>query len=71
MRHQYDADRGIRTGYYYDGLSPIERDELIVKLARQGYSQSKIARQLGVTQQGISKALKRIAEGRIGRDARG
>ena len=47
MRHQYDADRGIRTGYYYDGLSPIERDELIVKLARQGYSQSKIAHQLG------------------------
>jgi DNA-binding MarR family transcriptional regulator len=71
MKHQYNADEGIKTGYYYSGLSPIQRDELIVELRRKGLSQSKIARRLGVTQQGISKALRRIAEGRLGRDARG
>jgi DNA-binding MarR family transcriptional regulator len=72
VRRQYDADRGIRTGYYYyDGLGPVERDELMVKLHHRGWSQSKIAPQLGITQQGVSKALRRCAAGRIGRDARG
>jgi hypothetical protein len=67
----YDADRGIRTGYYYDGLSTRERDELIVKLSRRGWSQAQIGRRLGMTQQGVAKALRRIAEGRHARDPRG
>ncbi len=72
MKHQYDADRGIRRSFYYDGLSAVERDELIVKLHNRGLSQSQIAKRLGnITQQGISKALKRIAAGRTGAGPRG
>ena len=73
-RRQYDADRGIRRSHYYDddGLTAMQRDELIIKLHNQGLSQSQIARRLGnVTQQGISKALKRIAAGRVGAGPRG
>ena len=72
VRRQYDADRGIRRSFYYDGLSAVERDELIVKLHNRGLSQSQIAKRLGnITQQGISKALKRIAAGRTGAGPRG
>jgi transcriptional regulator len=66
----YDADKGIRTGYYYDDMVAPKRDALIVRLRRKGWSQAKIARRLGHTQQGVSKALQRIAEGRLGRDPR-
>ena len=53
-----------------DGLSTMERDELIVTLRRRGRRQAQIARRLGMTQQGVAKALSRIAEGRSGRDPR-
>ena len=62
---------GIRTGYYHAGLSPAERDALIMKLHRRGVPQREIGKQLGLTQQAISKAIRRIAAGRPGRDARG
>jgi transcriptional regulator len=53
-----------------DGLSTMERDELIVTLRRRGRTQAQIARQLGMTQQGVANALSRIADGRPGRDLR-
>jgi IS30 family transposase len=71
MRRQFDSDVGIKGVGYYAGLTAGERDELIVKLHRKGFSQAKIAHRLGLTQQAISKALRRIAEGRPGRDPRG
>lgn len=77
MHHgaMYEADRGIRRSYYYDdgGMTAGQRDELIWKLHQRGFSQGKIARQLGntITQQGISRALKRIAAGRVGAGPRG
>jgi predicted transcriptional regulator len=55
---------------YYDSLPSLERDRLIVKWTKQGYSQKRIAVTLGLTQQGVSKALRRISEGRPGRDPR-
>lgn len=75
----YDADRGINRSHYYDGsgMSVVEVDELIVTLHNRGWSQSKIARQLRrcgaapATQQGVGKALKRIAAGRVGAGPRG
>ena len=48
----------------------MERDELIMTLRRLGRAQTQIARRLGMTQQGVAKALSRIAEGRPGRDPR-
>ena len=51
-------------------LSTMERDELIVTLRRLGRTQTQIAHRLGMTQQGVAKALSRIAKGRSGRDPR-
>jgi transcriptional regulator len=48
----------------------MERDELIVTLRRRGRTQARIARRLGMTQQGVAKARSRIAECRPGRDPR-
>ncbi len=56
---------------YYDGLSPIERDEKIVELRRRGWKLKQIAAVTNMSTSGVSDALKRIAEGRPGRDARG
>lgn len=74
----YDADKGIRGRQnYYAGMSAMQIDKWIVELTNQGFSQGQIARhfkQLGIvpaTQQGISKALIRIAEGRVGVGSRG
>jgi hypothetical protein len=67
----YDADKGIRTGYCDDDMVAPKYDGLTVRLRRKGWSQAKIARRLGHTQQGGSMALQRIAEGRLGRDPRG
>jgi hypothetical protein len=70
-RHVFDSDKGIAGTMRYGGLSARERDERIVALHRAGYSQTAIAAHLGLTQQGVSKALKRIKAGRAGRDRRG
>ena len=71
----YDADKGIRRGWYHVDLrmSPVERDKLIWQLHQQGLSLRQIAIRLGgtITYQGVSLALKRIREGRLGSDARG
>lgn len=47
--------------YAATGLSPVERDELIVKLRNKGWTQAKIAARLGMTQPGVLQALRRIA----------
>jgi hypothetical protein len=67
----YDADRGIRTGHR-ETLTPIQFDTQLVTLANRGLSQRQIAKALGITHQGVSKALKRIRAGGFGkaRDAR-
>lgn len=63
-KYDYDADRGIAT-HRWDEMSPVQRDELITELRyRKRWSQSKIARHLGMTQPGVCKALQRIAGGR-------
>lgn len=72
VRRYRDSDVGINRGRYYDadGLTAPQLDALIVKLRRQGLSQSKIAAAVGLTQQGVAAVLKRIAAGRPGRDPR-
>jgi hypothetical protein len=73
----FDSDRGINRSYYDSGISAVEVDELIVFWHNKGISQSRIARELrrrGVqpaTQQGVSKAIRRIAAGRVGAGPRG
>lgn len=63
-KYDYDADKGIHI-HYWDEMSPVERDQLIVELRyRSRWSQQRIARYLGMTQPGICKALQRIAAGR-------
>jgi hypothetical protein len=65
------ADKGIRTGYYYDDVVAPERDAPIVRSRRKGWSQPRIARPLGLLQRGVSEALQRNVEGGLGRDPRG
>ena len=67
----YDAGKGIRTRDYYDDMVAPERDALIIRLRCKGWSQAQDAHRLALLQQGVSRALQRIAEGRLGRDPRG
>ncbi|MGB8389821.1 hypothetical protein [Mycobacterium sp.] len=69
----FDSDRGNRgqhidreQRYEQTGLTPVQREELIVRLHRAGWSQTKISKhpQVRMTQQAISLALKRLARGR-------
>jgi len=66
----YDAGKVIRTRDYADMVAP-ERDALIIRLRCKGWSQAQDARRLALLQQGVSGALQRIPEGRLGRDLRG
>jgi hypothetical protein len=55
-------------GYYEDtGLTPYQRDQLIVQLRRRGYSYRQIAPRVGMSPGGVLRALQRIDEGRQGR----
>ena len=67
----YVAGRDIRTRSYYDEMVASERNALFVRLRRRAWSQTKIARRHRLTEQGVSKSLLRIAEGRPGRGPRG
>lgn len=58
------------SGYDTSELSPAQRDALIVRLKRRGFSDSAIAQQVGMSRGGVQFALERIAEGRPGRDRR-
>jgi hypothetical protein len=54
-------------GYYEDtGLTSFQRDELIVKLRKRGYTYRQIAPRVGMSPNGVMQALRRIGEGRPG-----
>jgi hypothetical protein len=54
-------------GYYErTGLTPYQRDELIVALRRRGYTYRQIAGRVGMSPNGVMQALRRIGEGRRG-----
>jgi hypothetical protein len=58
---------------YYDeiGMSTPERDALILKLHRAGFSYRRIAKAVGMKSPGsVARALQRLSEGRPGRDPR-
>jgi DNA-binding CsgD family transcriptional regulator len=59
----------LRLMSYYDdtGLTPYQRDQLIVALRRRGYTFRQIAPRVGMSPGGVLKALRRIGEGRLGR----
>lgn len=44
-------------------LSPVERDRLIVKLRAQNWTLEQIARRVGMSRGGVSRALERIKNG--------
>jgi|GEM_PF-2941427 len=49
-----------REGRYTEThMTPLERDELILKLHKQGWSQRQIARKVGMTQPAIKYAIDR------------
>jgi hypothetical protein len=54
---------------YYDrtGLTPYQRDQLIVELRRRGYTLRQIAPRVGMTPGGVLRAVRRIGAGRQGR----
>jgi len=47
--------------YETTGLTTLQRDEVILKLRRKGWTQTKIARYLGMTQPAVHYALLRLA----------
>ena len=57
--------RGLLVGAA-DDLSPLERDELIVRLRRAGHTFRAIANYVGISEKGVRYALERIAQGRVG-----
>jgi len=48
-----------------------DRDARLVELRRQGYSYQQIGAALGMSATGVMKALRRIEDGRPGRNPRG
>jgi hypothetical protein len=71
MAKIFDSDRGIQRNNY-SGLTAGQIDELIVKLHTARWSQVQIAKHLKglgalpATQAGVSLAIKRIRENRVG-----
>lgn len=51
-------------------LTATERDQMIVKLRRHGYSYRQIGSAVGMTANGVMTSLRRIGEGRPGRNPR-
>jgi hypothetical protein len=47
--------------YERDGLAPTERDALILKLRKKGWTQAAIGAHVGMTQVGVHHALNRLA----------
>ena len=46
--------------YEETGMTALQRDRLIMKRHRQGWTQSRIAKELGMTQPAISLAVARL-----------
>ncbi len=59
-----------RTGDGVPYMSGPERDALIVRLRRRGWTYRRIGKALGMSANGVMLALRRIVEGRAGRDLR-
>ena len=59
-----------RTGDGVPCMSAPERDELILALRRREWSYAKIGRAVGMSANGGMLSLRRITEGRPGRDPR-
>ena len=56
-------ESGIVRDRHTTGISRVERDVLILKYHRQGWSNTAIARVLGdITRQGVQKAVARLTE---------
>ena len=51
-------------------LSADQKDALIIHLHRAGWSTHRIGKHLGMSFQGVAKAIHRIKAGRPGRDER-
>lgn len=51
-------------------LTATQRDRLIVKMRRHGYTYRQIGAAVGMTANGVMTSLQRIAEGRPGRNPR-
>lgn len=62
----------VKVKPYYDELKMTgeERDELIVKLRNAGWSYRDVGAQVGMSANGVMHALRRIADGRRGRNPR-
>jgi hypothetical protein len=54
-----------RPGRWY-AIPPQQRDQMIVRLRRAGWTHQRIGQQVGMTEAGVRSALRRIAEGRFG-----
>jgi hypothetical protein len=63
---QYDADRGYNREYLEKGLSPRKRDEMIVYYRNRKMSLRGIGKLVGMTPEGVRKAIIRIAEKGVG-----
>lgn len=61
LRLYFGSMADAENRYELTGLSPVERDELIVKLRKQGWTQAAIATRLHMTQPGVLYALQRLA----------
>jgi IS30 family transposase len=57
---------------YYEQthMTAPERDERILELRKRGLSYAKIGKQVGMSANGVMESLRRMAEGRPGRDPR-
>jgi transposase-like protein len=57
-------DEHRQTVGYYDatGLTAPQRDELIVRLRRRGYTYRKIAKVVRMSPNGVMQALRRMAD---------
>lgn len=51
-------------------LSADQKDAMLVTLRRRGWTLDRIAKHMGMSHGGVHAALKRIAEGRPGKDER-
>lgn len=63
----------VKVKPYYDELKMTgdERDKLVVKLRGAGWTYRQIGAAVGMSANGVMEVLRRVADGRRGRDPRG